>query len=309
MSYMLCVITGQISDPVAQLILMKSDNFLFHADMVRGLSAAKNLIVCVTMKRTILIIVILLLAAVGVGTYYLLTNLDYLVKSAIEKYGSQTVQTAVRVDSVNINLADAQAALSGMTVANPSGFAKRPALSLSGIGVAIDIKNTRRDLITINRINIDNPQIYFEINQDRKNNLSRLKKNLAVSATAPGRAKDDSEESSLRLHIRELHFSGAQVQALLIPLNNKQGELKIPALRMSNLKGTPRQISRQILDTLLDHVQTEVKKSRLAAEIDRLKQDARQKVEQEKTEIQEKAQDKLDAEKRKAEEKLRRLLN
>ena len=60
------------------------------------------------MKKKIIIIaavVGLILVVAGTATY-ILTNLDFLVKAAIEKNGSQATKTAVRVSSVKIKLAD-----------------------------------------------------------------------------------------------------------------------------------------------------------------------------------------------------------
>ncbi|MDH3311484.1 MAG: hypothetical protein OEM95_12535, partial [Gammaproteobacteria bacterium] len=74
------------------------------------------------MKKIILIFVLVLVAAIGAGLYYLFTNLDAIVKAAIEKAGSQTTQTAVRVDSVKIVLSEAAGTIKGLSIANPKGF-------------------------------------------------------------------------------------------------------------------------------------------------------------------------------------------
>ena len=93
------------------------------------------------MKKTLLIVAGLIIAVIAGGVYYVLTNLDSLVKEAIEKYGSQATHTAVRVQGVNIQLKQASAAISGLTVANPKGFSSANAFSLGKIATSIDIKN------------------------------------------------------------------------------------------------------------------------------------------------------------------------
>ena len=50
------------------------------------------------MKKIVLGAVLVLFVTIGIGVYYLLSNLDMLVKVAIETYGSEATQTAVRVE-------------------------------------------------------------------------------------------------------------------------------------------------------------------------------------------------------------------
>ena len=49
------------------------------------------------MKKAILAVLVILVLAVAGGVYYITSNLDHLVKAAIEKYGSQATHTAVKV--------------------------------------------------------------------------------------------------------------------------------------------------------------------------------------------------------------------
>ena len=74
------------------------------------------------MKKIILGVVLIVIVAIGGGVYYVLNNLDDLVKAAIEKHGSAATQTSVRVDSVKINLLEGSGGISGLTIANTSGF-------------------------------------------------------------------------------------------------------------------------------------------------------------------------------------------
>ena len=76
------------------------------------------------MKKVILGLVLVIILAIVGGVYYVLTNLDALVEAAIEKHGSEATQTAVRVDSVKIDLSNGAGAISGLTIANPTGNQK-----------------------------------------------------------------------------------------------------------------------------------------------------------------------------------------
>ena len=75
------------------------------------------------MKKLALGAFLVLLLSIGFGVYYLLSNLDSIVKAAIESYGSEATQTTVRVGKVQLKLTDGSGSISGLTVGNPKGFA------------------------------------------------------------------------------------------------------------------------------------------------------------------------------------------
>ena len=56
-----------------------------------------------TRKKKFLIIIAAVVLLLAAGLAFLWTNLDWIVKNAIERYGSQATGTAVRVDRVNLN--------------------------------------------------------------------------------------------------------------------------------------------------------------------------------------------------------------
>ena len=79
-------------------------------------------------KRILLGIGLLVLVVVGFITYGLY-NVDSLVKTAIEKYGSEAVASKVAVGEVHVNLKDAKVILRHLQVANPEGFTEKTAFS------------------------------------------------------------------------------------------------------------------------------------------------------------------------------------
>jgi hypothetical protein len=251
------------------------------------------------MKKIILGIALLLFIAIGGAIYYVFSNLDAIVKMAIEKYGSEAIKTAVRVDKVKINLQEGSASISGLTIANPPGFEAPHAFSLGDISVGIDINSLTGDVIVIREIGIAAPQIFFEINTDKKANLDVLSKNLPASTDS---APEPEEKSGVepKLIIRKAFLSGAELQAKVVPLD-KEYQLKLPTITMKNLGGKkgapPAKIAQQMLDQLLDQVKAEIKKQGIGAEL-------QQKLDAKKQEIQAEADAKVAAEKKAAKKKV-----
>ena len=256
---------------------------------------------------------VLLVAAAAVGVYYVLTNLDSLVEAAIEKYGSEATHTSVLVDSVKINLVDGVAGIKGLTVANPDGYAQPYAFSLGEIRVGIDLESLQQEPYIINEITVLAPQVFVEINEANKTNLNQLKKNLASGSTA---AKDEKiQETSSgkepRLIIRRVTFADGNIQARAEALDNKEFQVKLPGLDMTNLGGskgaTASELASEILNRLTDRAIESVKKDIIDAELNKLKAKAQQKIDEEKAKLEKKADSKVEEEKDKLKDKLKGL--
>jgi len=270
------------------------------------------------MKKVILGLIVIIVLAIGVGAYLVLTNLDAIVEAAIEKYGSRATQTAVRVDSVQIKLKEGSGAINGLTVANPKGFALSHAFSLGTIKTGIDYQSLQEEPYVINEITVRAPQVFAEINEDKKMNLNQLKKNLSVGKPSDKQEKeaDATKAAEPRIIIRKLSFTDGNIKALVVPLDNKEYNLKLPNIIMTNLGGktgsTPTELATEIIDRLIDEAKKQIKEKGIDAEIDKLKAKAKAKVdaevEKEKAKLKEKGDAKLEEEKKKAEEKLKGLL-
>lgn len=264
------------------------------------------------MKKITLSLVALVVIAVIAGIIYLFTNLDAIVKAAIEKYGSQATQTAVQVDRVRIKPGEGDGAIFGLTVASPEGFEMRHAISLGETGLGIDLKSVREEPYVINHITVREPRVFFEVNANKKSNLNELKKNLTASQPS-GRGEAKAEKSGVqpRLIIRRITFEQGRIDARVTPLD-KDYELKLPNINMTNLGGsqgaTPTELAKEILQRLIDAARVEVKKKGIDAELDKLKAGAKARVEEEKEQLKDKADSKIEEEKQKTEDKLRNLL-
>jgi hypothetical protein len=261
------------------------------------------------MKKAILAVVVVLVIAVAGILYYVLTNLDAIVKAAIEKYGSQAIQTQVKVDHVDIKLTTGTGTIKGLTIANPEGFSQPLAFSLGEITTTINIDKTSQNLVAIDLINIDAPNIFYEINAERQGSLNVLKDRLTTGTSKASAPTEKSSQPSLELDIAKFQLKNALLQAKVVPLKDKMYKLKLPPLTLTNLRGTPEQISRQVLKQLIDHAQTAIKKQGLDKELAELKSKAKQRVDEEKAKLKEKADSKVDEKKDEMQDKLKGLLN
>lgn len=265
------------------------------------------------MKKTLLAIIALLVIVIAAAVFYVFSNLDSIVKMAIEEYGSDAIKTPVRVEEVAIRLTDGAATINGLTVANPDGFSLPQAFSLGEITVAINLEKTNKELIAIDTINIAAPSVYYEINADRKGSLNILKDNLGAGAGVSAETADDggpagTDGAPIKLDIARFELKQASLHAKVVPLKDKTYDLKLPSLVLTSLRGTPEQISRQVFDRLIDHAKKEIQKQGLDQELAEIKARAQQRIDEERAKLEQKADDRIEEQKQKAEDKLKNLL-
>jgi len=244
------------------------------------------------MKKLALAAFLVFLLTIGFGIYYLLSNLDSIVKAAIESYGSEATQTIVRVEKVQLELTDGSGAISGLTVGNPQGFAAAQAFSLGEIATQVDLKSLSEDVTVIEHIIVRAPEVFFELNEAGKNNLERLNKNLSSGASAKsGSSPAKSSGTEPKLIIRKLLFEGGSIHARVVPLD-KDYDLKLPKIEMANLGGkngaTAGEIADQVLKELTAKALAEVKRKGLDQYKEKLEEEVNQRLDTEKEKLGEK---------------------
>jgi hypothetical protein len=266
------------------------------------------------MKKILVVLFIVLLMVIAGAVYYLVSNLDAIIEAAIEEFGSDAVKTSVEVDKVETRLTEGTAAVYGLNVANPEGFSMPHAFALDEITVDINLEQTDQETIAIDLIKIVAPRIYYEINEQRQGSLNMLKDNLgtgdATPVDSPPNAAGTSgpQQAAMKIAIARFNFSDASLHAKIVPLNNKTVDLKLPPLVLTDLSGTPDQISRQVLDKLVDHAENEIRKQGLDRELAEIKARAQQRLDEEKARLQQQADERIEEEKSRVEDKLKNLL-
>lgn len=270
------------------------------------------------MKKILITLILFIVVIIAAVSYYLLTNLDALVKAGIEKYGSEVTHTAVRVDQVQIKLTDGAGTIKGLTIANPEGFETDFIFSLGEVTTEIDLESLKQEPYIINEVTVREPQVVVEVNANKKTNLNELKKTLMGGTTKKSTtsntadAQNGSNTQAPRIIIRRLIFSKGNIQVLVKPLNNKKYTLKLSSINMKNLGGkkgaTPTELSKEIINRLIDQAKKDVKQKGIDAELDKLKTKFNTKINQEKAKLKSKSDAKLNKEKQKLKDKLKNIL-
>ncbi|HUL01115.1 MAG TPA: hypothetical protein VLX29_09690 [Nitrospirota bacterium] len=216
---------------------------------------------------------IVIIAAVVV---YVLTNLDSIVKAAIERYGSETTKTAVRVSSVAIHLTAGEGEISGLSVANPHGFTTPSIFYLGKISTKIDTRTVTSSPIIISELHISDPQVVYEMNTALASNILVLKKNIQESmaeSKKPVPEGKKAEGKEKKIVIKKLIMDNGRIEAHIAALGDKPQEVTLRHFEMTNIGGhdgaTPSQLAEQILTVLVEQVGLDVSQAGLEKTLDK----------------------------------------
>ena len=205
-----------------------------------------------------------LLVLLIVAVTYVWTNLDSIVKDTIQTYGSQATKTAVRVDTVKLELTDGKAQIKGLTVANPPGFTDPNIFSLGEISTKIDINTINQNPIIIDEILINAPVVVYEINKAGVANADVLKKNVGGSGSKAKSDRSASGGEELKMIIRRIVVEGSSAKVRIAALGKDQS-VTLPKIVMTDVGkksggATAAEVATQLSDRILGNIKGSVAK-------------------------------------------------
>ena len=191
------------------------------------------------MKKVLIGVAALLLVVVG-GLVFVWSNLDSIVKNAIETYGSEATKTTVSVAEVKLALENGEAKISGLKVGNPVGFTDPNIFELGMISTKIDTSTINQNPIVIDEIIISAPAVVYEINKAGVSNVDVLKKNLGggsgdSKSTASSESGGSSGGDELKMVIRKLVVEGSSAKVRIAALGSKEQTVKLPRILLTDV--------------------------------------------------------------------------
>ena len=201
------------------------------------------------MKKLFIALGILVLIAGG-GVYYVISNLDVIVEGLIEKHGSAATQTEVRVAGVSINLGEADASISRLTVGNPEGFSGN-AIEMEDFAITLDAASLNTDVIVIEELLVRGARINV-VQQANGNNIQTLLRNLDSGGSSE---PAESDEAGKKIIIDRFVLEGAGA-SLSAPDLDEMREVTLPTITLRDIGrrengATGKQVAAQVLRPVL----------------------------------------------------------
>jgi hypothetical protein len=221
------------------------------------------------LKIVAISIVVLLAIALGIA-YYSSGKIDAYVKTAIEKYGSESLGTKVSVGEVNISLLQTTATITNLEIANPPGFDDPIAFKAGLIEITLNSKESNLDSVVIDRILLNSPMVFY-IKTKQTDNLSRLQDQAtrstkdSQSSDKPGGSKDKGREQPRilikKFDIEKANLSYRDTRIVSTTVNLKLDDIHIVDIDTGkNGAGTQEAVSK-IVNAIIPAVKQAVIKS------------------------------------------------
>lgn len=232
------------------------------------------------------------------GGIYLWSSLDSLVEAAIEKYGSQATQTRVDVAGVKLALTSGEGSIRGIQIDSPAGFSRKQLFTLGNVTVAIDPKTVTDDVVVIDKIIIEAPQVFYEINDKGESNVDVLKKNLQKATGSKDKAAaGDGKE--VKLIIRKLIIEKGEIDARIAALGDKDLSANLPRIELTDIGkksggATAAEVAKKVANVLVSKVGPAVAELGVQQYLGKSADEARARLEEGATKaVEDKVGDKL----------------
>ncbi len=218
-----------------------------------------------TRRKTVLIITTVIVAIIVALAIMILTNLDRIVKAAIEQFGSDATGTAVRVGSVKIDLAKGKGIVSGLTVANPPGFNSPHIFRLESIGITIEPRTAVSAVIVIDEVHLTGPRVAYEWNEKGQTNVDLIRKNISSAGPAKPAEQKSTRGREKKLRIKKLVIENGTVEVHIAGLSDKTRTATLNRIELHDIGGqsgsTPDQVAKQVITAILSEASGQAAKA------------------------------------------------
>lgn len=236
------------------------------------------------MKKVFLFLVALVLL-LGGAAYYLMGNLDQIVKQQVESHGTELLKTSVKLNEVEIRLLDGFGELRGFSIANPNGFSERTLMGFDTIRLDIKTEDISQKPLVIEEILIDSVAALYEVNDKAKGNMNVLLDNAkstggdaSSGSSSSDNAESGSTESDVRIAVKQIVVKDTQLKLDLTKIGLKAYDETLPTFTASNIGGTsglpPKELGVEIAKVMLDNLTKQARKK----QEDKLKDKAKAKI-------------------------------
>lgn len=230
--------------------------------------------------KTFAWIVVVLLLLIGGAVAYVALNSGHLVKSGIESFGPQFLGVEVEVDNVDLAITEGSAAVNGLRLGNPAGFAGSDMMQVDKIKVVLDTSQISDTLVVMKEVVIDGASI-TAIAKGQQTNFQQLMANLDAATGSDSQATAEAADTAPGPKFIIDKFSFTNTQAALESDVVGQLALAIPDIRLQDIGRksngvTGAELAQQILKPLTAAISNEAVKQGL--DIDGVQQNIEQRV-------------------------------
>ncbi|MEZ5759035.1 MAG: hypothetical protein R3D86_12515 [Emcibacteraceae bacterium] len=180
-----------------------------------------------------LLIGILVLVVIGGGAmFYLSSNAGDMIRHGVITYVPPIIGADVELAKVDLDPANGAASVTGLVIGNPEGFKSSHAFKIDNMSVKLDIKSLTSDVIHINEIRLDAPDMIYEIGT-KGNNIGKIQENVDKYVADLG--LESSDDSELKYIIDHVYINGTKVQIASDLVGGRGAGVTLPNLDIADI--------------------------------------------------------------------------
>lgn len=191
------------------------------------------------MKRFLIGLAILVPIVVVVVLVTLYFSLGTIITQAVNTLGPKIIQAEVVLKETEIDAQSGKGAMRGLKVGNPKGFATESLMRVDEIRLAIDISSITEEVIIINEIAIESPEITYELSGDGSN-IDAIQKNVNAFMAEYGvgsseETKSADDEDGTKLIIENFIVRNGKVNISASFLGGKSLTVPLPDIHIKDI--------------------------------------------------------------------------
>ena len=190
------------------------------------------------MKWIVRLVIVLALVVIGAGVVLVL-SVDRIAKAAVEYGGTEALGTKTSLESIHIGILGGTASLSGLAVANPTGYPEGDFLSLGKGEVGVSLGSLSRPTVEVPKIELDGIAARLDMKLGQKSNAETVLANIEEFSKkfGSGEAKDPAAPAGegKRLVIRQLVLT--DISAKVSVENAAEIDVKVPRIELKDVGG------------------------------------------------------------------------
>lgn len=189
-------------------------------------------------QKLVIAAIALVIVIAGVGIY-LYNSIDSIVKTAIERSGTEITGTKVSVGSVDISLRSGRGTIRNVRVGNPDGFADEDAVQLGDITLDLDVSSLNRDPIIIEEVRVRAPVVNAEVDEKLLANVVVIRDHVQrYQASAPRPAKKQDAGFEKHFVIRSFVVEEGVIRGDATRVGSEKREFELPPIELTDVGGS-----------------------------------------------------------------------
>ncbi len=201
----------------------------------------------------IVLVVIGFIALIAFG----LSQADAILKAAIERGGTYATQTTTTVDEVNLGITDGTFSMSGLKIANPTGFTSDHFLTLGDTSVQLQTSSITSDVIAVPTVAFNNIDIILDKGGD-PSNYNTILNSLKRFETSDTKAAPENSGGK-KVAIDSLTLNNIDIRVANMPgvsLLTGDVAINIPSIELKNIGKDEPMTAAQVVNLVIKTVLT-----------------------------------------------------